>query len=60
MTDTFNTGGEINVIDGVAFGYGISWAFRQACAAGNAFFGNFHCHDSIAPMNIIYNAVCKV
>jgi hypothetical protein len=44
-TDTFHASCSINDVDGIAFGDGIGWAFRQACTAGNAFVCDFHCHD---------------
>jgi hypothetical protein len=51
VTHTFHTGGSVYDIDGGTFCDGIGWAFRQTCAAGNAFFGDFHCHGSITPIN---------
>ena len=46
MALAFNTGSLINHIgDAIAFADGFSRAFGYACAAGDAVFGDFHCHD---------------
>jgi hypothetical protein len=45
MTNALNTGGFVNNVQGaIAFGDGVGGAFRQASAAGNTIFVNFHGH----------------
>jgi hypothetical protein len=45
VTFTFDTGSFVNDVQGaIAFGDGVGGAFRQASAAGNTFFENFHGH----------------
>jgi hypothetical protein len=45
MTLALDTGGLIDHIgDAIAFADGLGGAFRYASAAGDAIFGNFHCH----------------
>jgi hypothetical protein len=45
VTFAFDTGGSVNDVEGaIAFGDGIGGAFGQACAAGDAFFNDFHGH----------------
>jgi hypothetical protein len=46
MTLAFHAGGLVdNISDAIAFTDGFGWAFGYASAAGDAVFGNFHCHD---------------
>jgi hypothetical protein len=45
MTLALDTGSLIDYIgDAIAFADGLSGAFGYAGAAGDAIFGNFHCH----------------
>jgi hypothetical protein len=59
VTHTFNAGFCINIIDGSAFGDGVGRAFRQACSAGNAVIGDFHCHVSFTPVKVILGSFQK-
>jgi hypothetical protein len=45
VTFAFDTGSRVNYIKGaIAFGDGVSGAFGQACATGDAVFIDFHGH----------------
>jgi hypothetical protein len=45
VTFAFNAGVLVNDVQGaIAFGDGVGRAFGQACAAGDAFFVDFHGH----------------
>ena len=53
MALAFDTGGLIDHIgDAIAFADGFGGAFGYARAAGDAIFGNFHCHDRYSFKNV--------
>jgi hypothetical protein len=55
MTNALDTGSLVDHIgDAIAFADGLSGAFRYACAAGDAVFANFHCHDGYS-LEIYYD-----
>jgi hypothetical protein len=46
MALAFNTGSLVDdICDAITFADGFGWAFRYACATGDAVFSNFHGHD---------------
>lgn len=54
MTHTFDTGARVDYIgNAIAFTDGLGGALRYACAAGDAFFANFHCHDGNSFRNLV-------
>ena len=48
MSFAFNTGTGVDYINNLAFADGFGWALRLACAAGNAFICDCHCHDFVS------------
>jgi hypothetical protein len=54
MTLAFHAGGLLDQIgDAIAFGDGFGGAFGDAGAAGDAIFGNLHCHGSYSFKNLL-------
>ena len=54
MALTLDTGLLIDHIkDAIAFADRFGWAFRYACAAGDAIFKNFHCHVRYSFKNLL-------